>query len=98
MPSVTVNHPVTLEDATKVLEERLGGRYSVSASRRGSRESIAVRHALSMANGHLVRHGDTTSFRVHGGGLIVNRLVNEFGIARKVARAFKDGAATGGRT
>jgi len=36
------------------------------------------------------RDGDTTTFRIHGGGLIVGRIVNEFGIARTVTAAIKD--------
>jgi hypothetical protein len=34
---------------------------------------------------HLNQDGNTTTFHVHGGGLVISRMVNEFGIAKKVA-------------
>jgi len=34
--------------------------------------------------------GDGTTFRVHGGGFILGRKVNEFGIARTMAKAVRD--------
>jgi len=62
--------------------------------------SLAVRHAgtLAFATVHLNRDGNTTTFRVHGSGLIINRIVNEFGIARKVTEALKEslGSASAG--
>ena len=39
---------------------------------------------------HLNRDGNATTFRVHGGGLIIGRIINEFGIARTVTEALKD--------
>ena len=38
----------------------------------------------------MARDGNATTFRVHGSGLIINRLVNEFGIARTVTEAIKE--------
>lgn len=43
----------------------------------------------SIANVHLDHNGDTTTFRVHGGGLIISRMLNEFGIAKKVSQAIE---------
>jgi len=37
------------------------------------------------------REGDATTFRIHRGGLIIGRTVNEFGIARTVTGALKEG-------
>jgi hypothetical protein len=34
--------------------------------------------------------GDTTAFRVHGGGLIIGRAITEFGIARRVTGALEE--------
>ena len=45
---------------------------------------------MTFATVHLVPDGNATTFHVHGGGLIVGRLVNEFGIARTVTEALKD--------
>jgi hypothetical protein len=38
--------------------------------------------------------GTATTFHIHGGGLIVSRLVNELGIAKKVATAIKEAFET----
>ena len=47
-------------------------------------------YALALAVVHLADDGDTTIFRVHGGGLIIGRVVNELGIARKVRATLRD--------
>jgi hypothetical protein len=39
---------------------------------------------------HLDQAGSATMFHVHGGGLVVSRLVNELGIAKKVATAIAE--------
>ena len=44
---------------------------------------------------HLTRGGDATVFHVHGGGLVISRMVNEFGIAKKVAAALEEAFAGG---
>ena len=50
--------------------------------------------AASTATVHLDQSGDTTTFHVHGGGLVVSRMVNEFGIAKKVAAAIQEAFTT----
>jgi len=45
---------------------------------------------VAFATVHLVPDGNATTFRVHGGGLILGRLVNEFGIARTVTAAIRE--------
>ncbi len=50
--------------------------------------------SMAFATVHLNRDGNTTTFRVHGGGLIVGRIVNEFGTARTVTEALKDSLGT----
>ncbi len=42
--------------------------------------------------------GSSTTFHVHGGGLVISRMAKEFGIAKKVAAAIEDafGAAPAG--
>jgi hypothetical protein len=50
----------------------------------GDREALKVKQsAASTATVHLTRDGDATVFHVHGGGLVISRMVNEFGIAKK---------------
>jgi hypothetical protein len=38
----------------------------------------------------LAQNQNATAFQVHGGGLIVGRIVNEFGIARRVTEALRE--------
>ena len=45
---------------------------------------------MASATVRLSRDGNSTTFRVHGGGLIITRLVNEFGIARTVTAAIEE--------
>jgi hypothetical protein len=46
--------------------------------------------AASTATVHLTRDGDATVFHVHGGGLVISRMVNEFGNAKKAAAAITE--------
>jgi hypothetical protein len=39
---------------------------------------------------HLDHDANTTTFHVHGGGLVISRMINEFGIAKKVAAAIEE--------
>jgi hypothetical protein len=95
MPTVTVERAVTLQEAASALEDKLGRRYEVSTNERGAKETLKVKQsAASTATVHLNRDGDTTTFNVHGGGLVVSRLVNELGIAKKVAAAIQEAFTT----
>lgn len=47
----------------------------------------------STATVHLTRDGDATVFHVHGGGLVISRMINEFGIAKKAATAIAEAFA-----
>ncbi len=90
MSSITINRRVTLEDAVRGLQQELGDQYKVSPSRNDDHEKIRVSHALQMATVHLVPKGEVTTFKVHGGGIIINRIVNELGFSRRVCRAIGD--------
>jgi len=91
MPTVTVRREISLDQAAKSLQDQLGNRYHVTQHAGGAAPSLTVKHsALSWANVRLTGTGDATTFHVHGGGLIVNRLINEFGISRRVAGAIED--------
>jgi hypothetical protein len=88
MPSATISKAITSDQAADALQDRLGDGYRVS--RHGS-GSLSVHHGpLAFATVRLVRDGDTTTFHVHGSGLIINRIINEFGIARTVTSAIED--------
>jgi hypothetical protein len=94
MPSATIPRAITPQEAADALREHLGGDYEVTSHGSG----LTVKHgSLSFATVRLRRNGDVTTFGVHGGGLIVGRIVNEFGIARKVVTAINEtfGSAPG---
>ena len=94
MPTVTVQEPVTLEQAATALHDKLGSRFEVTTHGSGAQEALKVKQsAASTATVHLNRDGDATVFHVHGGGLVISRMVNEFGIAKKVAAALEEAFA-----
>ena len=88
MPSATIPRAITPQQAADALKEQLGSGYTVTPHGTGS---LTVKHGgLAFATVRVGRDGNATTFRVHGGGLIVGRIVNEFGIARTVTAAIKD--------
>jgi hypothetical protein len=94
MPTVTVEQPVTLQQAAAALKDKLGSRYEVTTHGSGAQEALKVKQsAASTATVHLDRVGNATTFHVHGGGLVISRMVNEFGIAKKVAATIEEAFA-----
>jgi len=88
MPSATVPRAITPDEAAGILRQQLGGGYQVTPHGNGS---LTVKHgSLAFATVQLRRDGTATTFRVHGGGLIIGRIVNELGIARTVTAAIKE--------
>ena len=86
MPTVTVEGSVTLQQAATALQGKLGSRYEVTTHGSGTQQALKVKQsAASTATVHLDQDGNATTFHVHGGGLVISRMVNEFGIAKKVA-------------
>jgi hypothetical protein len=95
MPTVTVKGSVTLHEAATALQGKLGDRYEVTTHGSGAREALKVKQsAASTATVHLDRDGNATTFHVHGGGLVISRMVNEFGIAKKVAATIEEAFGT----
>src|ERR1700722_2611415 len=91
MPTVTVEQPVTLQQAAAALKDKLGSRYEVTTHGSGAQEALKVKQsAASTATVHLDRDGNATTFHIHGGGLVISRMVNEFGIAKKVAETIAE--------
>jgi hypothetical protein len=91
MPTVTIEEPVTLQEAATALQQKLGDRYEVTTEGSGDQQALKVKQsAAATATVHLNRDGNTTTFRVHGGGLVITRVVNEFGVAKKVAATIKE--------
>jgi hypothetical protein len=95
MPTVTVEGSVTLQQAATALHDKLGSRYEVTTHGSGTQQALNVKQsAASTATVHLDQDGNATTFHVHGGGLVISRMVNEFGIAKKVAAAIEEAFTT----
>jgi hypothetical protein len=91
MPTVTIERSVTIQDTADALRQKLGDRYEVTTHGQGKQEALKVKQsAASVANVHLAQESGTTTFRVHGGGFVISRLINELGIAKKVATALEE--------
>lgn len=90
MATFTVERDVSLDEVADVLRQGLGERYRVNP-RRSAHEGIGVAHGMQTANVRVDRSNGSTTFRIHGGGFIASRLVNELGFARRVGSAIRDG-------
>ncbi len=91
MPTVTIDRSVTVQDTVEALQQELGDRYEITTRGQGAQESLKVKQSTaSLATVRLDQGGNTTTFHVHGGGLIISRLINEFGIAKRVAHAIEE--------
>ena len=91
MPTVTIDRPVTIQDTAEALQQKLGDRYEITTHGHGAQEALKVKQsAAALATVHVDQETDTTIFHVHGGGLVISRMINEFGIAKKVAQAIQD--------
>jgi hypothetical protein len=95
MPTVTVQGPVTTQQAATALQDKLGSSYEISTHGQAPQEELKVKQsAASTATVHLDQEGSATTFHIHGGGLVISRLINELGIAKKVAAAITDAFPT----
>jgi hypothetical protein len=98
MPTVTIGRSVTIQEAARGLQEQLGSRYEVTVHGTGPQEALRVkRSAAALATVHLDHDGSATTFHIHGGGLVISRMVNEFGIAKRVASAIEEAFRSTGR-
>ena len=99
MPTITIQRPVDVQETASALQSTLGSGYRVTTQGNGPQEAIKVRHsAASLATVHTEQSGGVTKFHVHGGGLVVSRMINEFGIAKTVASAIEEAFGRPGRT
>jgi hypothetical protein len=95
MPTVTVDRSVTVQDTAEALRQQLGDRYEITTHGHGAQEALKVKQsAAALANVHLDQESNTTTFHVHGGGLVISRMINEFGIAKRVAAAIQEAFRT----
>jgi hypothetical protein len=81
---------VSIEDAAAALRRELGDGYTVAVegSGRGLKVSTGT---LSYANVRMKDEPGGVDFSVHGGGIVIGRIVNELTLARKVAGALRKG-------
>ena len=87
MPTTTIARPnVSRDEAMDALRTQLGSDFKVKP---GSNDAVfsVEKGTLSGAKVHIKSDAGATQFHVHGTGIIIGRIVNEFGIARKVASA-----------
>jgi len=88
MPTATIPRAITPQETAEALRQQLGSGYKVTPH---SQAKLTVSHGgVAFATVRLAPDGNATTFHVHGGGLILGRLVNEFGIARTVTTAIKE--------
>jgi hypothetical protein len=88
MPTATIPRTITPQETAEALRQQLGSGYKVTPH---SRDKLTVSHGgVAFATVHMAPDGNTTTFHVHGGGLIIGRLVNEFVIARTVTAAIRE--------
>ena len=91
MPSVTIPRAITAQETAEALGRQLGSSYKVTPHSGGAGDKLTVSRAgVAFATVRLAKNGNATTFRVHGGGLLVGRLVNELAIARTVTSAIKE--------
>jgi hypothetical protein len=87
MPTTTIARPdVSRDEAMEAVRQELGSDFKVKPAKNDAMFSVE-RGTLSGAKVHIKPDAGTTQFHVHGTGIIIGRIVNEFGIARRVASA-----------
>jgi hypothetical protein len=84
MPTAHIDREVSLDEAETVLARELGPAYQV---RRSSQGLTVKRGGLLWANVRATHADGGTTFKVHGGGLILNRLYSEVALAGKISEA-----------
>jgi hypothetical protein len=89
MPTATIPRAITQQETAEALRQQLGSGYKITPH---SQDKLTVsRSGLEFATVHLAHQdGNATTFHVHGSGLILGRIVNEFVIARTVTTAIKE--------
>jgi hypothetical protein len=81
MPTVTIDRAVTIEDTAAALQQKLDDGYEITTYGQGAEEALKVKRSAAAATVLLYLDGSTTTFHVHGGGSVISRMINEFGIA-----------------
>jgi hypothetical protein len=92
MPTVTVSRAdVPRDEAMQAVRQELGNEFEVQPGNQQNVFSVN-KGVMTGAKVHIKQDQGTTQFHVHGTGIIIGRIVNELGIARRVASALEKGA------
>ena len=87
MPTVTIPRAdISRDEAMQAITQQLGSDFKAKPGHNAEVFTIE-RGTLSGARVHMKSENGSTQFHVHGTGIIIGRIINEFGIARKVASA-----------
>ena len=90
MPTVTIPRAdISRDEAMQAVTQQLGSDHKVKPGHNAEVFTVE-RGAMTGARVHMKPGAGATQFHVHGMGIIIGRIINEFGIARKVASAISN--------
>jgi hypothetical protein len=90
MPTVTIPRAdISRDEAIQAITQQLGSDFKIKPGHNAEVFTVE-RGTLSGARVHMKPDAGSTQFHVHGTGIIIGRIINEFGIARKVATAISN--------
>jgi hypothetical protein len=95
MPKARIDRDISLDEAESILTRELSPTYQVKRSSQGF---TVKRSGLLWANVRASYTDGGTTFTVHGGGVILNRIYAEMGLARKVAQVLNRSLGSAART
>jgi hypothetical protein len=89
MPTVSIKNDASEADVVTAIKTGLGSGYEVEPKTSGKEVITVQKGAMTTAHVRLERTPAGTKAHIHGGGLVIGRIVNELSIANKVAKAIK---------
>jgi hypothetical protein len=90
MPTVTISRAdISRDEAMQAITQQLGSEYKVKPGHNPEVFTVE-RGAMSGARVHMKASAGSTQFHVHGTGIIIGRIINEFVMARRVAAAISN--------
>jgi hypothetical protein len=95
LPTVSIKSGATDDELVAALQAGLGSDYEVKP--KSSEKAVITVQKGTMTTAHikLERTADVTKAHIHGGGLVISRLINEFGLANKVANVIRSSTLAG---
>lgn len=90
MPTVTIPRAdISRDEAMQAVTQQLGSDYKIKPGHNAEVFTVE-RGAMTGARVHMKPDAGATQFHVHGTGIIIGRIINEFTTARKVASAISN--------